>query len=44
MIEPLSLDVFKKCLDVLWDMIYWRNTDGRLVVGLDDLKGLFQPW
>ena len=40
--EPLILEVFKKCLDVvLKDM---GNIGDRWMVGLDDLGGLFQTW
>ena len=39
----LSLEVFKKCVDVaLRDMVSKHGGDG-LMVGLDDLRGLFQP-
>lgn len=37
--EPPSLKVFKKCLDVaLGDY-----SGAGLMVGIDDIKGLFQP-
>jgi len=39
-VESLSLEVFKKRLDV----VKWVNIGGRWTVGLDDLGGLFQPW
>jgi len=39
-----SLEVFKKKMDVaLRDMDCGHSADG-LMVGLDDLSGLFQPW
>ena len=45
MIESLSLEVFKKCLDVVLKvMVYWEIIGGRCMIGLDDLGGLFQPW
>jgi len=38
-----SLEVFKNCVDVaLRDMVRGHGGDG-LIVGLDDLRGLFQP-
>ena len=30
--------------DVLRDMLQWGNNGGRWMVGLDDIRGLFQPW
>ena len=45
MVESLSLEVFKKHLGVtLRDMIYWGNIGGRWMVGLNELRDLFQPW
>ena len=42
--ESLSLEVFKeRVYVVLSDMAKWGNTGGRWTVGLDDLRGLFQP-
>ena len=39
-VESPSPEVFKKCVDgVLQDMVWWAW----LIVGLDDLEGLFQP-
>ena len=41
-VEPLSLEVFRNRGDVaLRDTV--GNTDGRWMVGLGDLRGLFQP-
>ena len=41
-VESPSLEVFKECVSVaLRDMVSGRDGDG-LVVGLDDLSGLFQ--
>jgi len=38
-----SLEVFKKCVDVvLRDTVSGHGGDG-LVIGLNDLRGLFQP-
>ena len=43
MVESLSLEVFKKCLHVaLRDMVSGHGGGG-LMVGLGDLRGLFQP-
>jgi len=42
-VESPSLEVFKKRVDVaLQDMVNRHGGDG-LMVGLDDLRGLFQP-
>jgi len=42
-VKSLTLEVFQKCGDVaLRDMISRHNCD-RLMVGLVDLRGLFQP-
>ena len=42
MVESLSLEMFKKHVDVaLKDMVRRHGGDG-LTVGLDDLSGLFQ--
>ena len=42
-VESLSLEVFKKRVNVaLSDTIPWYGED-RLMVGLNDLSGLFQP-
>ena len=43
-VESLTLEALKKNVDVLQDMVYWGNTGGRQMVGLNDLGGLFQPW
>ena len=41
--ESLSLEVFKKCRDVaLMDTVSGHAGDG-LMVGHDDLRGLFKP-
>ena len=43
MVESLSLELFKKRLDVaLRDMVSGHGGDG-LTVGLDDVRALFQP-
>lgn len=45
MADSLSLEVLKKCLDVvLKHMILQGNIVSRWTVGLDVLGGLFQPW
>mgnify|MGYP001855407150 CR=1 FL=1 len=42
-VESPSLEVFQSCVDMaLRDMISGHGGDG-LMVGLDDLRGLFQP-
>jgi len=42
-VESPSLEVFREKLDVaLRDVVSGRREDG-VMVGLDDLKGLFQP-
>ena len=42
-VESLSLEVFKKHVDVaLRDMVSGHGGDG-LMVGLGDINGLFQP-
>jgi len=41
-VEPLSLEVFQNCADVALRDVASGNGGGS-VVGLDDLKGLFQP-
>ena len=42
-VESLSLEVFKNRVDVaLGDVLSGHGGDG-LMVGLDDLRGLFQP-
>lgn len=41
--QPL-LEVFKKCIDVtLKDMVSGHGSSSKLMVGLDDLRCLFQP-
>ena len=43
-VESPSLEVFKSQVDIaLRDMVYLRTVNVRLMVGLDDLQGLFQP-
>jgi len=45
LIESPSLEVFKKCIDVVVrDIVYWENIGGRWTIGLDHLGSLFQPW
>lgn len=42
-VESLSLEVFKQCVDeALMDMASGHGGDG-LTVGYDDLRGFFQP-
>ena len=45
-VQSLSLEVFKKCLGRCCTEGYClEGNDGdRLMVGLDDLRGLSQPW
>ena len=39
-----SLELFKERVDVvLRDMVLWATFGGTWMVGLDDLRGLFQP-
>ena len=43
-VESPSLEVFKSRVDIaLRDMVYLGTVNVRLMVGLDDLQGLFQP-
>ena len=42
-VESLSLDVFKKRVDMALRDIYSGHGDNGLIDGLDDLSGLFQP-
>ena len=42
-VDSPFLQVYKKCVDVaLRDIVSGHSGDG-LIVGLDDLSGLFQP-
>ena len=42
--EPPSLEVFKTRVDIaLRDMVELGTVNVRLMAGLDDLQGLFQP-
>ena len=41
-VESSSLDVFKRCVDGVF-RFSGRLGSARLVVGLDDLRGIFQP-
>ena len=43
-VEPLSLEVFKKHLDVVHGHGLVGNIGGRWTVGLDHLGGLLHPW
>jgi len=44
-VESPFLELFEKHLDVvLRDIFYWGTIGGRWTVGLDDHRGLFQPW
>ena len=44
-VESPFLELFEKHLDVvLRDVFYWGTIGGRWTVGLDDHRGLFQPW
>jgi len=43
-VESSSLEVFKRCVDVaLWTWFSGGLGSVRFTVGLDDLKGVFQP-
>ena len=42
--ESLFLEMFKKCMDVaLRDVVSGHGAGDGLMVGLDDLRGPFQP-
>ena len=41
--ESLSLEMFERCLDVALRNVVSEHGGGGLMVGLDDLSGLFQP-
>lgn len=41
-VKSLSLEMYKKCVDALKKMVSGQGGDG-LMVGLHDLRGLFQP-
>ena len=41
--ESPSLEVFKKCIDVALRDTFSRRGGVGWMVGLDDLRGLFQP-
>ena len=44
-LETLSLEVFKKCSDVVVrDVGKWGGIGGGCMVGLNDLRDLLQPW
>ena len=42
-VQSLSLEVFKNCEDVALRDVVSGHGEGGLMVGLDDLRGLFQP-
>jgi len=42
-VESPSLEVFEKCVDVDFRTWFSRHGGVGLMVGLDDLRGLFQP-
>ena len=42
-VESPFLEVIKKCVDAALRDVVVGNTGGRWMVGLDDLRGLFQP-
>jgi len=42
-VESLSLEVFEKCVYVALTDVVSRTGGDELMVGLDDLRGLFQP-
>ena len=43
MVESPSLEVFKNSVDVALRDVVSGHGGGGLLVGLDDLRGLFQP-
>ena len=44
-VESPTLEVFKKHLDVvLRDVVWWGSNGDGWMIGLDDLRGLFQSW
>jgi len=42
-VKPPSLEMFKKCVDVALGTRFSRHGSVGLLVGLADLRGLFQP-
>jgi len=43
-VESPSLEVFRKCVDMTLQTWFSRHGSVGLTVGLDDLRGLFQPY
>ena len=44
-VESLTLEVLKEHLGLVSKgVVKWGNIGGRWMIGLDDLRGLFQPW